>query len=71
MGLPKQTNLQILAILGKYSEFLAGVQTTFQTIVSLRNRERRQPIEVTSFYEMVPFPGVGVVSQTSCYGSLL
>jgi hypothetical protein len=63
IGLLKQTNAQILAVLESDSEVLARVQEGFHTMVRSRNQEMLQPIEITCFYEELPLPGVGVVSQ--------
>ncbi|KAF4627699.1 hypothetical protein G7Y89_g10454 [Cudoniella acicularis] len=61
IGLLKQTNPQILAVLESDSEVLARVQDGFHTMVRSRNQERLQPIEITCFYEELPLPGIGVV----------
>jgi hypothetical protein len=66
IGLLKQTNPQILTVLESNSEVLARVQDGFHTMVRLRNQERLQPIEITCFYEELPMPGVGIVSQALC-----
>lgn len=66
IGLLKQTNPQILTVLESDSEVLARVQDGFHTMVRSRNQERLQPIEITCFYEELPLPGVGVVSQALC-----
>jgi hypothetical protein len=62
IGVLKQTNPQILAVLERESEVLARVQDEFYTMVRSRNQERLQPIEITCFFEELPLPGVGVVS---------
>ncbi|KAH6667983.1 hypothetical protein B0J14DRAFT_519380 [Halenospora varia] len=61
IGILKQTNPQILAVLERESEVLARVQDEFHTMVRSRNQERLQPIEITCFFEELPLPGVGVV----------
>jgi len=65
IGILKQTNPQILAILESDSEVLARVQDEFHTMVRSRNQERLQSIEITCFFEELPLPGVGVVSQAT------
>jgi hypothetical protein len=62
IGVLKQTNPEILAVLGRESEVLARVQDEFHTMVRSRNQERLQSIEITCFFEELPLPGVGVVS---------
>jgi len=62
IGVLKQTNSQILAVLERESEVLARVQDEFHTMVRSRNQERLQPIKITCFFEELPVPGVGVVS---------
>jgi len=62
IGVLKQTNPQILAVLKKESEVLARVQDEFHTMVRSRHQKRLQPIEITCFFEELPLPGVGVVS---------
>ncbi|RDW67886.1 hypothetical protein BP6252_09282 [Coleophoma cylindrospora] len=60
LGLLKQTNPQILAVLESDSEVLARVQDGFHTMIRARNQEGRL-IEITCFYEELPLPSVGVV----------
>jgi hypothetical protein len=62
IGVLKQTNPQILAVLENDSEVLARVQDGFHTMVRSRNQSKLQPIEITCFFEELPLPGVGVVS---------
>ena len=62
IGVLKQTNPHILAVLESESEVLARVQDEFHAMVRSRNQERLQPIEITCFFEELPLPGVGVVS---------
>src|ERR1700722_5405010 len=62
IGLLKQTNPQILAILKNDSEVLARLQDSFHTMIRSRNQDRLQSIEITCFYEELPLRGVGVVS---------
>lgn len=63
IGVLKQTNPQILAVLKSDSEVLARVQDGFHTMIRSRNLERVQPIEITCFFEELPLAGIGVVSD--------
>lgn len=63
IGVLKQTNPKILAVLKADSEILARVQDGFHTMIRSRNQERLQPIEITCFYEQLPLVGAGVVSK--------
>ena len=67
IGLLKQTNAQILEVLESDSEILARVQDSFHTMVRSRSQEGLQPIEITCFFEELPLPGIGVVSQALYY----
>jgi hypothetical protein len=62
IGVLKQTNPQILAVLESGSEVLARVQDEFHTMVRSLNQDRLQLINITCFYEELPLPGVGLVS---------
>jgi hypothetical protein len=62
IGLLKQTNSQILAVLKNDSEVLARLQDSFHAMLRSRNQDRLQSIEITCFYEELPLRGVGVVS---------
>ncbi|RDW82157.1 hypothetical protein BP6252_03269 [Coleophoma cylindrospora] len=61
IGVLKQTNTEILAVLEKDSEVLARVQDEFHTMVRSRNQQRLRAIEITCFFEELPLPGIGVV----------
>ena len=63
MGLLKQSNTQLLAVLKSDSEVLARIQNDFHTMIRSRNLERLRPIEITCFYEELPVAGIGIVSQ--------
>jgi hypothetical protein len=63
IGVIKQTNPQILAVLKRDSEVLARIQDAFHTMVRSRNLESLQPIEITCFFEELPLDGIGVVSE--------
>lgn len=71
IGVIKQTNQQILAVLESDSEVLARVQDEFHTMVRARNQERRQEIQISCFYEELPLPGIGVVSYATHYNCYL
>lgn len=63
IGLVKQTNAQILAVLQSESEVLARIQDSFHTMIRARNEDGLRPIEITCFFEQLPLPGIGVVSS--------
>src|SRR3978361_1548010 len=63
IGLLKQTNPEIVAVLKSDSEVLARIQDSFHTMIRSRTQERLPSIEITCFYEELPLPGVGVVSK--------
>ncbi|KAK3379401.1 hypothetical protein B0T24DRAFT_154684 [Lasiosphaeria ovina] len=66
IGMVKQTNTEIVAVLRSESEVLARIQESFYTMVMARGKEGAQPIEISCFYEELPLPGVGqVVPQHS------
>ena len=62
IGVLKQTNPEILAVLKSDSEVLERVQNSFHTMIRSRNQDGLVPIEITCFYEELPLPGVGIVS---------
>jgi hypothetical protein len=62
IGLIKQTNPEILAVLRSDSEMLERVQGGFHTMIRSRAQAGLPPIEITCFYEELPLVGVGVVS---------
>ncbi|KAI9715704.1 MAG: hypothetical protein M1812_005856 [Candelaria pacifica] len=61
IGLVKQTNPQILAVLKSESEVLARIQTDFHTMIRARVNKGNQPIHITCYYEELPLPGIGEV----------
>lgn len=61
IGVLKQTNPEILAVLKSDSEVLERVQNSFHTMIRSRSQDGLPPIEITCFYEELPLPGVGVV----------
>ena len=62
IGVLKQTNTQIVAVLESDSEVLARIQDSFHTLIRARAKDGLQPIEITCFYEELPLLGVDVVS---------
>ncbi|KAB5581159.1 hypothetical protein GE09DRAFT_1168377 [Coniochaeta sp. 2T2.1] len=66
IGVVKQTNTEIVAVLQSESEVLARVQDSFHTMVIARSREGSGLINICCFYEELPLSGVGqVVPQHS------
>lgn len=65
LGLFKQTNSQIVAVLETESEVLARIQDNFHTMIRSREQHGLSPIWITCFYEELPLTGVGVVSRES------
>jgi hypothetical protein len=63
IGLLKQTNPKLLAVLERDSEVLAQVQEGFHTMVRSRIQENLPPIDITCFFEELPLPGIGIVSD--------
>jgi protein SERAC1 len=64
IGVLKQTNPEILAVLRSDSEVLARVQDAFHTMIRSRAQVGQlRPIEITCFFEELPLPGVGIVSS--------
>ncbi|KAF2665820.1 hypothetical protein BT63DRAFT_428769 [Microthyrium microscopicum] len=61
IGLLKQTNPEILAVLKSDSEVLARIQEGFHAMMRQLNQTGRIPIDITCFYEELPLPGIGVV----------
>ena len=62
IGVLKQTNPEILAVLKSNSEVLERVQHGFHTIIRSRGQDGLPPIKITCFFEELPLPGVGTVS---------
>jgi hypothetical protein len=63
IGVLKQTNTKILAVLRKDSEVLARIQDSFHALVRDRSQYNPPSIEISCFYEELPVPGVGSVSD--------
>jgi hypothetical protein len=62
MGVLKQTNAEILAVLKSDSEVLERVQNDFRTMIRSRGQDGLPPIEIICFVEEFPLPRVGIVS---------
>ena len=71
VGLLKQINPEILAVLESDSEVLARIQHSFHTMIRSRKDNNLRAIEITCFYEELPLPGVGVVGQVTFHIYLL
>ena len=67
IGFLKQTNPKILRVLQNDSEVLARIQDKFHSIVRARNQDEMQPIEIACFFEELPLPGIGDVSNLVFY----
>lgn len=63
MGFFKQTDPKILQVLQNDSEVIARIQDSFHAMVRARNQDKMQPIEITYFFEELPLPGIGDVSN--------
>lgn len=66
IGLVKQTNTEIVAVLRQDSEVLARIQDSFQTMILAHNKEDQGPINITCFFEELPLPGIGQVGAKAC-----
>ncbi|KAJ9129330.1 p-loop containing nucleoside triphosphate hydrolase protein, partial [Coniochaeta hoffmannii] len=60
IGVVKQTNPEIVAVLRSESEVLARIQDSFHTMVMARSREGAGLIDICCFYEELPLLGVVV-----------
>ena len=63
IGVLKQTNTAILTVLKSDSEVLERIQNSFHTMIRARDQDGLAPIAITCFFEELPLPGIGVVSQ--------
>ncbi|RMZ84471.1 hypothetical protein DV738_g741, partial [Chaetothyriales sp. CBS 135597] len=61
IGVLKQTNTNILAVLRSDSETLQDLQIGFHTLVRSRAQDGCPPIEIICFFEELPMPGIGTV----------
>jgi hypothetical protein len=62
---PRQKDeFQIVGVLKRASEVLARIQDGFHAMVKSRSARGLPPTEITCFYEELPLPSVGLVSQT-------
>lgn len=64
VGVLRQTNAEIIAVLKTESEILARIQRSFHSIIRSRVKGLK-PIDITCFYEQLPLPVVGTVSGTT------
>jgi hypothetical protein len=65
IGVIKQTNTEIVAVLRRESEVLARIQDSFHTMVMAHSKEGSGRIHITCFFEELPLPGVGQASRTA------
>ncbi|KAL2800599.1 hypothetical protein BJX66DRAFT_332162 [Aspergillus keveii] len=61
INLIKQTNPNILSVLEKESEVLARIQNSFHAFIRSKLVTDGKAVEITSFYEELPLPGIGLV----------
>ncbi|KAK4246934.1 hypothetical protein C7999DRAFT_41647 [Corynascus novoguineensis] len=61
IGLFKQTDTEIVAVLQRESEVLAQIQEGFHTMVIARGDDGQGKIEITCFFEELPLRGIGQV----------
>jgi hypothetical protein len=62
INLIKQTNPNIISVLEKESEVLARIQNSFHAFIRSKLVTDGKAVEITSFYEELPLPGIGLVS---------
>ncbi|KAK0622531.1 hypothetical protein B0T14DRAFT_425223, partial [Immersiella caudata] len=66
LGLVKQTDKEIAAVLRHDSELLARIQDGFHTMILACNKNNKDTVEIACFYEQLPLPVVGhIVTQDS------
>jgi len=67
LGFMKQTNTGLLQVLRQDSEVLARIHQEFYTMIRAREKQRKEEIMITCFFEEVPLRVVGclVVSRES------
>jgi protein SERAC1 len=65
IGLIKQANLDIIRLLKSDSEVLARIQSDFHTMVRAKQNAQQNSLKIVCFYEELPIPGVGLVSELS------
>ena len=65
VGYLKQVNDKILKVFKSDSEVLARIQDSFHNLIKIRNESRAAdtlpPVNITCFFEEVPFPEIGMV----------
>jgi len=62
VGIFKQTNSHMLAVLDRESEVLARIQDQFHAMIRCRSDDGYESIQITCFYEQLPMLGTGIVS---------
>ena len=62
VGLMRKTNKDIITVHERDSEVLAEINTSFPTMLRVRNEEGKQRIKIMCFHEELPVTGVGLVS---------
>ena len=67
LGLLKQTNPDIVAVLKRDSEVLARIQEDFHAMIRSRTQDRLHPVEITCFFEQLPLVGIGTVSTLNLW----
>lgn len=63
INLIKQTNSDIIQALKRESETLARIQESFHSMIKGLRKDRLPEIDITCFYEELPLPGIGMVSE--------
>lgn len=63
IGVVKQTNTEIIAVLRRESEVLARIQDSFHTMIMARGTGASERIHITCFFEELPLPGIGQVRR--------
>lgn len=66
-----QTNKKIVRVLDPGSEVLANIQQEFHTMIRDRVQHIQKDVQIFCFYEEKQFRGIGKVSCTSTYHSIL
>lgn len=65
LGVVTQTNHKILEVLKADSEVLARIQDGFQTMIRTLEKNGTSKVQITCFYEELPMPVVGLVSNSN------
>lgn len=59
IGVFKQMNTEMLKVLQADSEVLARIQQDFHTMIRARNKQGKEEISITCFYEELPLQVIG------------